>query len=110
VFRVPFAVAALAIPWICSGVAAAAAAAFFANRRLGWAMIFLLPHYLSYSSMPMSEAPLLAATLTGMALARRQGVWGVATGGLVMGVAGLIRPVACFALAGLLAHDLLRGR
>lgn len=108
--RIPFEYAALLIPWLCSGLAAAATAVFFTDRRLGWAMALLIPHYLSYSSMPMSEAPLLAFTLGGILLARRDGVVPALIGGVLLGVAGMIRPVAAFAVIGFFCYDLYRRR
>jgi hypothetical protein len=108
--RVHFEYIALAIPWISSGIAAGAAAVLFNDRRVGWAMAFLIPHYLSYSSMPMSEAPLLAFMLCGMVLARRPGVAPSLIGGLLLGVAGMIRPVAAFGVIGFFCYDLYRRR
>jgi hypothetical protein len=70
------------------------------------------------SSLVMSEAPLLAFTLAGLALLRPSGV--STSGGyesfsklilsaLLFGVAGLIRPMACFAAFGAIVA-LLRAR
>lgn len=94
---VPLNIAALVIPWISAGIAAAAAAALFNDMRIGWALSVLIPHYLTYSAMPMTEAPLLALLLCGLILACRGHPL---IGGLLIGYGGLVRPVACFALAG----------
>ncbi len=95
-------VSSLLITFLCAGVAAVAAAKLFEDMRIGWAMVFLIPHYVINSSLSMSEAPMLAFTLCGVLLAVRsdQDV----LGGLLMGMAGLIRPVAAFAALGYLFY------
>lgn len=90
---------ALLIDWLSAAVAAAVAYALFPDRRVAWAMLFLLPHYLPNSSLAMSEAPLLAFTLAGLLLTQRNRPL---AGGILLGLAGLIRPMACFAVAGAL--------
>jgi hypothetical protein len=89
--------AALLINWLATGASAAAAAVLFRDRRVGWAMACLTPSYLMYTSMAMSEATLLAITLCGLVCVQRhrEGL-----GGAVLGLAGLIRPMACFAVLG----------
>lgn len=88
--------AALAINWISASIAAVLAAVLFRDWRVGMACAVLIPHYLMNSTMTMTEAPLLALTLGGLILARR----GVdAGGGALAGLAGLVRPMACFATA-----------
>ncbi len=91
-----FAVAAIAIDWVSAAAAAVFAAELFCDRRVGFAMAFLIPHYLMNSSLAMSEAPLLAFTLGGLLMVRRSRICG---GGL-LGAASLVRPMACFAGAG----------
>lgn len=105
-----FEYAALIIPWICSGIAAGAGTLLFRDRRIGWAMAFLIPHYLTYSSMPMSEAPLLAFMMCGMLIAQRGCVPSSILGGVLLGCAGMIRPVAAFAVIGFFAYDVYRRR
>jgi hypothetical protein len=95
--RVPLPIAALCMTWLCAGVAAAAGARAFGDPRVGWALTCLVPHYLINSSLGMSEAPLLAFVCTGFLLARSDRL---IAGGIAFGLAGLIRPMACFALAG----------
>jgi hypothetical protein len=95
---VSFPLAGLLVDWISAGVAAAMAGRLFPDRRVAWAMIFLIPHYLMNSSLVMSEAPLLAFTLAGLvAVLERQ----VIVGAVLLGLAGLIRPMACFAVVAL---------
>ena len=97
-----FDAAALAVTWACTGVAAVAVAAAVGDARVGWAMTCLLPHYGTNSSLGMGEAPTLACV--GLALLAARGPdgawdrWRVA--GLLLGVAGLVRPMACFAALG----------
>jgi hypothetical protein len=98
---------ALLIDWLSSGIAAAAGRSLFGERRIGWAMLFLLPHYLANSSLAMSEAPLLAFTLMGLLLAKNNRLL---AGGILLGFAGLIRPMACFAAGGLLISFALERR
>jgi hypothetical protein len=105
--RIPLPAAAVGINWIAAGIAAALAAALFDDRRVGWAIAFLIPHYLMNSSLALSEAPLLAFTLTGLYLAARRRT---VAGGTLLGAAGLIRPMACFALAGCLFVQIKQGR
>ena len=94
---VPFAAGAVGIDWVCAGLAASLAAGVFSDRRVGWAMVFFFPHYLMNSSMALSEAPLLAFSLAGVLLAQKRGM---IPGGMLLGMAGLIRPMACFAALG----------
>jgi hypothetical protein len=105
--RLPFAAAAVAIDWITAAIAAVFATMLFSDRRIGWAMVMLIPHYLMNSAMALSEAPLLAFTLGGLLLVCRCRPIG---GGVLIGIAGLIRPMACFALAGCGFAEALRRR
>lgn len=97
---VPVQWAALAITWCAAAAAAAMAAAFFQDRRIGWGMLILPPHYLINSSLVMSEAPLLALVLAGLLLTQRGRT---IAGAMLLGAAGLIRPMACFAVLGAMA-------
>jgi hypothetical protein len=107
---VPLPWAALGITWLSAGAAAAGAAALFRDRRVGWAMVVLIPHYAINSSMGMTEAPLLALSLGGMLLARSGGGARAGLSGAILGFGGLVRPVACFAVMGQVVADLLRRR
>jgi len=106
--RVSLPVAALAIDWGCAGVAAGLAALLFRDRRIGLAMVVLLPQYVINSSLAMSEAPLLALSLAGIWLTLRGTGWRTVAGGFALGLAGLVRPMACFAAAGCLVALLVR--
>lgn len=103
----PFAVAAIGIDWISAAASAVLAAKLFNDRRIGWAMVFLIPHYLMNSALAMSEAPLLAFTLAGLILARDRRI---AAGGACLGIACLIRPMACFALLAFVLAELAAGQ
>lgn len=94
---IPLHWATLGLNWAASALSASLTAVLFRDRRLGWAMATLTPSYLLYSTMGMSEPTLLAFTLTGLVLVRRRQN---AAGGVLLGVAGLIRPMACFAALG----------
>ena len=103
--RLPLPVSALVTTWLMAGVAAAAAAGAFGDVRVGWAMTCLVPHYLLNSTLGMGEAPLLAAVTVGAWAARqRSGV-----GEALLGGGALVRPMACFATAGVAWAD-WRGR
>lgn len=95
--HLPMPAAAVGIDWICAAATAVLAARLFNDRRVGWAMVMLIPHYLMNSAMALSEAPLLAFSLAGLLLIRRNRMTG---GGALLGIAGLVRPMACFALLG----------
>jgi hypothetical protein len=99
--RVPLPIAALAISWFASAVVAVTAAQVFADRRIGWALVFFPPSFLIFSSLAMSEASMLALVGVGLYFVIRR-EWYVA-GAVAFGCAGLIRPVACFAVFGVLA-------
>ena len=103
---VPFPLAALGIDWVAAALAAAMAAVLFRDRRVGWAMVMLIPHYLMNSSMAMTEAPLLALTLAGLLLIR--GRWFVMAG-VIFAIAALVRPMACFAVLGGIAYCVVMG-
>ena len=94
---IPLAITAVGIDWFCAATAAVLAGVLFIDRRVGLAMACLFPHYLMNSALALSEAPLLAFTLAGLLLVHRQRA---VRGGAAIGIAGLIRPMACFALVG----------
>jgi Glycosyltransferase family 87 len=93
------AASALVIAWISSALAAIFSAILFHDRRVGWAMVTLIPHWPINSSLIMGEAPMLALALAGLILGLRNRPL---PSGLALGTAILVRPVACFPLAGLL--------
>ena len=107
VTRLDFGVCALLITWISAAIVAIASAVLFRDRRIGWAMVMLIPHWPVNSSLAMSEAPMLALAVGGLAL----GVSGMAApAGAALGMAMTVRPVACFPLAGLLIAQWLADR
>ena len=99
--HVPLPIAALTVSWLASAIVAMTAALLVADRRMGWALVFFPPSFLIFSSLAMSEASMLALIGVGLYFIIRRG-WNVA-GALALGCAGLIRPVACFAVVGVLA-------
>jgi hypothetical protein len=90
---------AVLVTWLSAALAAVFAAKAFEDVRIGWAMTCLIPHYLINSSLGMSEAPLLMATCAAV-LAWRKDRFVLA--GILFAFAGMIRPMACFAFAGVL--------
>ena len=98
---VPLTIAALGVSWLSSGAAAVLSALLFRDRRIGWAMAIVPPSFLTYSTLAMSEASLLALVAVGMYCVVRRDA--LVAGALALGFAGLVRPVACFAVLALLA-------
>jgi hypothetical protein len=96
---IPLRASALLVTWISAAVAAAAAGKVFADARVAWAMTCLIPHYLINSSLGMSEAPLLAVVCLALLASQKDQLL---LAGVLFGFAGMIRPMACFAMAGLL--------
>lgn len=97
---VPLTVAGMASVWLLGGAVAAGSAIVFEDRRIGWAMAVLTPTALLNASMISTETPMLVLALAAVWLGRRGR--DVGAGGL-LGLAGLMRPVACFAALGYLA-------
>ena len=100
-------VAALALCWLATGVTAALTAVLYDDLRVGWAIVMLTPSYLMYTTTVMSEGVLLAFTVGGLVLFYRSRV---ALGSGLLGYAGLIRPMACFAVAGAAVERVQRNR
>jgi hypothetical protein len=110
---VPLSVAALGLTWVSAAIATPAAAALFRSRRVAWAMVFLPPDYLLITSVASTEGPMLALTLLGLLMAVRGKQWGGAElAGVLLGLAGVVRPMACFAVLGyfVYAHVVGAGR
>jgi hypothetical protein len=104
---IPLRMSALLVTWICAGIAAAVAGKVFNDARIGWAMTCLIPHYLINSSLGMSEAPMLAIVCLALLASQKDQL---VLAGVLFGFAGMIRPMACFALAGLLFALLREGK
>ena len=100
---VPLAAAALLPSWLAAGAVAVLCALYFGDRRIGWAMAALTPSYVFSGSLICSEAMCLLFSMLGLALARRERRL---SAGVAFGLGGLFRPVAVFALLGLVAADL----
>jgi len=105
--RLPFAAGGLAVTMVSAALAASLSAALFADARIGWAMVALIPHWPVNSSLVMGEAPLLALVTAGLLLGLRGRA---VAASVVLGMAGLVRPVACFAVLGLMLAELKRRR
>ncbi len=98
---------ALAINWLCSGLAAVFAAKLFDDRRIGWVLATLTPQYILNGSMAMTESLMMALMLGGLVLAHRNKTW---AGGLAAGLGGLVRPMIAFSVFGQIVSDLRSGR
>ena len=99
--------AALALCWCATGVTAVMTAILYDDERVGWAIVMLTPSYLMYTTTAMSEGALLAFTVGGLALLYRSRA---VAGGWLLGYAGLIRPMACFAVIGASLERVQRNR
>jgi hypothetical protein len=98
-FGISLPVSALCVTWTAAAIAAGVAGKVFADARIAWAMTCLIPHYLINSSLGMSEAPLLAVVCLALWASQKDQLL---LAGVLFGFAGMIRPMACFAMAGLL--------
>lgn len=92
--------AALALNMAAGTTAAVLSAAVFRDLRVGWLMAFFTPVFVAASSIVGNESPMLAFTLAGLLVARRAGITAAGVGGLLVGLGGVQRPMACFALLG----------
>lgn len=99
---IPTWAAALAVNIAAGAVSAVLGAVVFRDLRVGWLMAFFIPVYVASSAMAGNEAPMLAFALAGLAVAGRGGMTAAGVGGLLLGVAGIQRPVACFAVLGMM--------
>jgi hypothetical protein len=104
--HIPLNAVALAVSWLSGVVATVFTALLFRDKRIGWALVLFPPSFLVFSTLVMSEALLLALIAVGTYLVLRRNA--LVLGGLALGYAGVVRPVACFAVAGLLALFIYR--
>jgi hypothetical protein len=88
--RLSIPTSALLVTFIAAGLAATLSALYFNDLRIGLAVAFLLPHAWINMSIPMSEAPMLAAVMLALLASRING----AGAGAFFGLAMLIRPIA----------------
>ena len=100
---VPISLGLTATNWLCAALATVLAGRLFNDRRVAWATACLPPHWVMNSSLAMTEAPMLALSLVGLLVAMRPAPRISAAGGAMLGAAGLVRPMACFAVVGLIA-------
>jgi hypothetical protein len=103
VTRLPVAVSGLLVTWIAASLAAMFSAMLFRDRRIGWAMVMFIPHWPINSSLVMAEAPMLALATGGLIVGLNEKATAARAllAGTLLGAAALVKPAACFALAGL---------
>ncbi|MEL7237629.1 MAG: glycosyltransferase 87 family protein [Planctomycetota bacterium] len=106
----PVEVAGVAVALASSLAASVLTAVLFRDVRAGWLMAITPPTFVACSAMVGNETPMLAALLGGMILLRRDRTAAVVFGGLLLGVAGAIRPMACFGAGAFLLWLLLHKR
>jgi hypothetical protein len=95
------AVALLACVWIPAALVSPLAAVVTRSRRVGWMMVVFTPGWV-LSIIPGMEPLSLALTLAALAMATTRRQPGTATGvaaGCLFGLAGLVRPMASYAVA-----------
>ena len=85
-----------------AAVVTVAAAKLFKDARLGWLLACVPPIFLICSADLGNETPMLALALLGVLLAQRKTLAAVIGGGVLLGLAGVVRPMAAFVVAALL--------
>lgn len=100
---VPYHAAAAGLGLILPGLLCAAAAHWLRDKRIGWAMAVLPPHWVLDTSAVMNESLMLLLCVLAMVVLRRQPWWGVAGAAILFAAAGMVRPMACFATLGAIA-------
>ena len=99
----PYGWGAMALGIGCAGLLCAATAAVFGDRRVGWAMAVLPPHWVLDTSAVLNESLMLLLCVAAFAaVMRRERGWLVAAAAL-FAAAGMVRPMACFATLGAIA-------
>lgn len=97
-------VAASLVVIVTSAAASVAAMALlFKDARLGWLAAAVPPIFLICSADLGNETPMLALGLIGLLLARNRSLAAVVLGGIALGLAGAVRPMAAFMVIALLA-------
>ena len=99
--------AALLPNWLGAAAGAVGAAVLFRSAAVGWATAVLLPDTLVVTAVVASEGLMLGLSVWGLVLAR-QTRW--TAGGLLLGLAAVARPMACFAVVGFVASEWSRRR
>ena len=104
---VPTAAAVLFPSWLACGAVAPLCAVAYQDRRIGWAAAALTPSFVFSGALISTEALCLVFSMLGIVLAERgRGM----AGGVAFGLSGLFRPVAVFAMLGIVAQESAAGR
>jgi hypothetical protein len=96
--------------WVIPAALCAAAAAWLRDKRIGWAMAILPPHWVLDSACVMNESLMLLLCVLSMMSLQKAAWQGLLLAGLAFAAAGVVRPMACFAVAGALAMLLQAGK
>src|SRR4051794_16268759 len=99
---IPLWVSMLVFQWGMAALFVAAGAALYRDWRIGVALVFLVPDTLLVTGgATAAEGPMLALGTLGLLCAVRGRP---IAGGLLLGAAGVYRPMACFAVLGYLCY------
>lgn len=98
---------ALGIALVSSPIAIVSSAALFRSKAVGLAMLFIPPEWFLASISGVSEPLMMALMLPGVLLHMRGRSL---AGGILLGLAGTVRPMACFAVAGCMLVELIHRR
>jgi hypothetical protein len=104
--HIPLTLGSCLFHWSMAATFVTATAALYRDWRVGLAMALVIPDLLlSTGGIQATEGPMLAFATLGLLCATRGHA---ALGGLLLGVAGVYRPMACFAVFGYCCHALAR--
>ncbi|HEX8325004.1 MAG TPA: hypothetical protein VF595_13960 [Tepidisphaeraceae bacterium] len=100
---VPYGAGAQAFGLVLPGLVCAGTALWLRDRRIGWAMAVLPPHWVLDTACVMNESLMIGLCVLAMITLRQQRFWGVLGAAVLFAAAGMVRPMACFAVMGALA-------
>lgn len=104
--RIPLAIGSCLFHWSMASIFVTASATLYRDWRVGLAMALVIPDLLlSTGGIQATEGPMLAFSTLGLLCATRGRP---ISGGLLLGVAGVYRPMACFAVLGYACYALTR--
>jgi hypothetical protein len=95
----PYGAAGLGLGLLLPGVLAAVMAVWLRDSRIGWAMAILPPHHVTDTAGVMNETSMVLLCVLATALLRWRWI-GVTLAAALFAAAGMVRPMACFAVVG----------